>query len=236
MVQEEARSGADLLGAETDAPGVVDAASNANGEELVFLGALKTINYDLLDGEGQPGSDNDIDVFLNNTSGIDAATGPVSLVLSAAESLQWNVTWDTNVTLNNIFIFGVNAQALQINGSGPIDLSSGEATFNGITIKVSNSMRCGYSLPYNAGGCNTDQILGLNPFTATNPIGFNFLADETDLNVTNFNGSNLVDAFNVDISTATVVPLPSALLLFASAFGLMFNRKLAAHARNSGGA
>ena len=206
----------------TSGDGIVNAVDNPEGEELIFLGAHETINFDVT--AENPTSDPNISVTVNNTNGSGATTGGVSLVLSAAESLQWNLVIDSSVQLNNIYIFGLGSQQLSINGS-TITLVSGAATFSDIDI-IEGEVVCGYTLPDNGEGCFTDEILGINMGELSNLGDADFLGDLTDSDVTNFNGSYLVDSFNVDINT-TAIPVPSALILFSSALALLIRRKSA---------
>ena len=54
----------------------------------------------------------------------------------------------------------------------------------------------------------------------------NYLSDLTDLSVTSFSGSYIVDAFEIGIdSQATVVPLPGTLVLYATALTLFVVRR-----------
>lgn len=210
--------------------GIVNPQDNADGEELIWLGAHHTIDF------FSPSSPNNlITVDVNRTDMTSDKTGGVSLVLSAAEALQWDITVDLSViTLNNIFVFALNNQAITINGMAlSVD---GDGEFFGSTrIERASTPACGYALPDDDQGCNTDSILGINRTTFdefgfpidSNPNGEKLLVDLglTDLNVTSFNGSYLVDAFNVGInSNATVVPLPSGLVLFGSALIMFMTR------------
>ena len=63
------------------------------------------------------------------------------------------------------------------------------------------------------------RILGIPIFT--NSLNMNYLAQKTDLKVTNFNGAGEANDFVVGIDT-TAVPLPGALLLFISSLCLVF--------------
>ncbi|MDB2409703.1 hypothetical protein N9W57_03665 [Pseudomonadales bacterium] len=196
-----------------------------DGEELIYLGLHQ--NNDFLPSNGLQ---NTVEVNLNNLnpdngSGQAGTTGDVSLVLSAAESLSWDVSVDDNIDLNSIFIFSTNDQALTINNQA-VDLSSNDVVFQDINIEVSPVAVCGYALPDDGEGCHTDRILGFNRVfddqngdeQETNAIFANYLGDLTDLAVTSFNGSYIVDSFDIDIdSSATVVPLPGSLVLYGSA-------------------
>ena len=214
--------------------GLVNPEDNNGGEELIYLGAYKNSEFN-----SSGGVLNEIQVDLNNLNpdnpnGIAGATGDVSLVLSAGASLAWDISVDDNVELNSIFIFSISDQSLTINNQS-VDLSSGDLIFEGINIETSPVAVCGYALPDDGDGCHTDKILGFNRELLdedgmeyeTNALLVNYLDDLTDLSVTSFSGSYIVDGFEVGIdSQATVVPLPGTLVLYATAFAvLMVQRK-----------
>ena len=214
--------------------GLVNPEDNNGGEELIYLGAYKNSEFN-----SSGGVLNEIQVDLNNLNpdnpnGIAGATGDVSLVLSAGASLAWDISVDDNVELNSIFIFSISDQSLTINNQS-VDLSSGDLIFEGINIETSPVAVCGYALPDDGEGCYTDRILGFNRELLdedgmeyeTNALFVNYLDDLTDLSVTSFSGSYIVDGFEVGIdSQATVVPLPGTLVLYATAFAvLMVQRK-----------
>ena len=212
--------------------GLVNPEENG-GEELLYLGAY--INSTFNDSNGVQ---NEIQVDLNNLNPIDGSgdaglTGGVSLVLSAGQSLAWNLSVDDNINLNSIFIFSINDQSLTINNQS-VDLSSNDLIFNGINIETSPVAVCGYALPDDGEGCHTDRILGFNRQIVdedgieydTNEQFVNYLGDLTDISVTSFSGSYIVDAFEIGIdSQAAVVPLPGTLVLYATALGLLTMRR-----------
>ena len=212
--------------------GLVNPEENG-GEELLYLGAY--INSTFNDSNGVQ---NEIQVDLNNLNPIDGSgdaglTGGVSLVLSAGQSLAWNLSIDDNINLNSIFIFSINDQSLTINNQS-VDLSSNDLIFNGINIETSPVAVCGYALPDDGEGCHTDRILGFNRQIVdedgieydTNEQFVNYLGDLTDISVTSFSGSYIVDAFEIGIdSQATVVPLPGTLVLYATALTLFVVRR-----------
>ena len=209
--------------------GLVDPVDNG-GEELIYLGAYKNSEFN-----SSGGVLNEIQVDLNNLNPDNPnGTGDVSLVLSAGASLAWDISVDDNVELNSIFIFSISDQSLTINNQS-VDLSSGDLIFEGINIETSPVAVCGYALPDYGEGCHTDRILGFNRELLdedgmeyeTNALFVNYLDDLTDLSVTSFSGSYIVDGFEVGIdSQATVVPLPGTLVLYATAFAvLMVQRK-----------
>jgi len=212
--------------------GLVTSEENG-GEELLYLGAYR--NSAFVD-ETNP--NNDIQVDLNNLNVVDGSgnaglTGDVSLVLSAGVALDWNLTIADNIEVNSIFIFSVADQTLSINNQS-VDLSSSNLIFDGINIETSPVGVCGYALPDDGEGCHTDRILGFNRQLLddegdeydTNGAEVNYLSDLTDLSVTSFSGSYIVDAFEIGIdSQAAVVPLPGTLVLYATALGLLTMRR-----------
>ena len=212
--------------------GLVTSEENG-GEELLYLGAYR--NSAFVD-ETNP--NNDIQVDLNNLNVVDGSgnaglTGDVSLVLSAGVALDWNLTIADNIEVNSIFIFSVADQTLSINNQS-VDLSSSNLIFDGINIETSPVGVCGYALPDDGEGCHTDRILGFNRQLLddegdeydTNGAEVNYLSDLTDLSVTSFSGSYIVDAFEIGIdSQAAVVPLPGTLVLYATALTLFVVRR-----------
>lgn len=212
--------------------GLVTSEENG-GEELLYLGAYR--NSAFVD-ETNP--NNDIQVDLNNLNVVDGSgnaglTGDVSLVLSAGVALDWNLTIADNIEVNSIFIFSVADQTLSINNQS-VDLSSSNLIFDGINIETSPVGVCGYALPDDGEGCHTDRILGFNRQIVdedgieydTNEQFVNYLGDLTDISVTSFSGSYIVDAFEIGIdSQATVVPLPGTLVLYATALTLFVVRR-----------
>ena len=203
-----------------------------NGEELIYLGAHSTSNLnDAINPQ------NTVEVNLNNLNpdngGGAGLTGDVSLVLSAAESLSWDISIDENVDVNAIFIFSTNTQSLTINDQS-VGLATNNVIHEGINIEVSPVSVCGYALPDDGEGCHTDRILGFNRVfideedveQETNAFFDNYLGDLTDLAVTSFNGSYIVDSFDINIdSSATVVPLPGSLVLYSSALAALTLRR-----------
>jgi hypothetical protein len=203
------------------------------GEELLYLGAYRNSAFDDVTNPN-----NDIEVDLNNLNVVDGngnagLTGDVSLVLSGGVALNWDLTIADNIEVNSIFIFSIADQTLTINDQS-VDLSSSNSIFDGINIETSPVAVCGYALPDDGEGCHTDRILGFNRQLLdedsveydTNEAGVNYLSDLTDLSVTSFSGSYIVDAFEIGIdSQATVVPLPGTLVLYATALAVLVVRR-----------
>ena len=209
--------------------GLVTPAENG-GHELIYLGTHSTSGLnDPIDPQ------NTVEVNLNNLNPVSGGlTGDVSLVLSAAESLSWDISIDNNVDVHAIFIFSTSTQSLTINEQ-PVSLLTDNTIHEGINIEVSPVPICGYALPDDGDGCNTDRILGFNRDffdedgfeQESNALYVNYLSDITDLSVTSFSGSYIVDGFDVGIeSSATVVPLPGSLVLYSSAIAMLtFSRR-----------
>jgi len=66
------------------------------------------------------------------------------LVLSAYESTNWHVRLAAGATVRSVELLGYEAQT--------VDLRS---------VPVTHGTACGYSYPYNGGGCDTNQLLAL---------------------------------------------------------------------------
>ena len=212
--------------------GLVTSEENG-GEELLYLGAYRNSAFD-----DATNPNNDIEVDLNNLNVVDGnanagLTGDVSLVLSGGAALNWDLTIADNIEVNSIFIFSIADQTLTINDQS-VDLSSSNSIFDGINIETSPVAVCGYALPDDGEGCHTDRILGFNRQLPdedgveydTNELFVNYLSELTDLSVTSFSGSYVVDAFEINIdSQATVVPLPGTLVLYATALTMFVIRR-----------
>ena len=208
--------------------GLVTAEENG-GHELIYLGAHSTVGFN---DSNNP--QNRVEVNLNNlnpdnSSGQPGLTDDVSLVLSAAESLSWDISIEDNIDLNAIFVFSTNTQSLIINDES-VSLASNSVVYEGINIEVSPELVCGYALPDEGEGCHTDRILGFSidffddegNQQETNELLVNYLDELTDLGVTSFNGSYKVDGFDVGIdSSAAVVPIQGGLVLYTSAIAML---------------
>jgi len=66
------------------------------------------------------------------------------LVLSAYEATNWHVRLAAGATVRAVQLFGVEAQTVDLPG-----------------VTVTHGTACGYSYPYNGGGCDTNQLLTL---------------------------------------------------------------------------
>lgn len=73
-----------------------------------------------------------------------ARPGDHALVLSSYEPVNWNVRLGEGVKLESITLIGYHAQTVSLPG-----------------VPVKRAMGCGYSYPYNGGGCDTDNLLAL---------------------------------------------------------------------------
>ena len=215
----------------TSGDGIVDPSANG-GEEFILLGLHETILHQSnSDDNGCIANDNcnnivTVDLVNLNDSG---NTGDVSLVLSAAEDLVWHITTDATVNLKSIFVFGANASGQTVsfdNGSTSIttDTSVSAGTGN-VDVTFSSANVCAFSYPDADVGCNTRRLLGTGESIIDSL--FDYLGDETDMDITSFNGTEFGDGFLVELdSSATAVPLPAAFMLYASAIaGLMIRRR-----------
>lgn len=76
-------------------------------------------------------------------------TSPMVLVLTAYEAVDWQVTFGPNTQVQQIVISGYEPQT--------ITAPSGVTVVNHSPY-VSHWLGCGYSYPYNGGGCDTDML------------------------------------------------------------------------------
>lgn len=218
--------------------GLVNTDSNG-GEELIWLGLHETIDYATTGG-----ADNVVTVVVDNLNIDGAATAGVSLLFSAAESLAWNVDVAEGVQLNNIYVFGLQEQSITVNGEQVLEDNIFEL-FGGQTGLVQHSTVAIFGEAFcspgqRASDCGADAILGINHQGSdsrgrpvhTNAAGNNYLADLTDQQITSFSGSYFADGFTVGVDS-TVVPLPAAALLFASACSLLLGRKFSGRLHNN---
>jgi hypothetical protein len=70
--------------------------------------------------------------------------GDHALVLSAYEPVNWHVSLAPGVNIESVTLIGYHMQT--------VDLPN---------VPVTRGQGCGYSYPYNGGGCDTDQLLAL---------------------------------------------------------------------------
>lgn len=194
-----------------------------SGEELIFIGASESCN---LAGNGN----HIIDINLFNSN--NQTTGGVSFVLSSAEDMIWNFNLGnpeaSQIDINNIYILGQKSQTININGSSLSLLTNSQTTVDDIIISRGVSI-CGYTLPEDDQGCETDELLGLPNRTVngeqTNRWDENVLGNLTSLKVTSFNGTMFLDEVNVTIDTSPI-PVPASFLLFlTSILGLITLKK-----------
>ena len=212
----------------------VHSAIHNGGHEFIYLSAEE--NFHNSDQEVAS-----LDVSIINTNGVDKNTGDVSLVLSGGSPLLWNISLDDSVTLKHIFIFGLSPQSINLNGSPAEFISKQSVTISDVGLFHSSVPVCGTSLPQDGyqATCTTDILVGINSSQElfpgislqTNPgSNVNYLDDLVktytggSLNLTNFNGVQSVDSYNIEIST-TAVPLPAGWILFSSAMAFLVVRK-----------
>lgn len=86
--------------------------------------------------------------------------GQHALVLSAYEPTNWRLTLAPGATIESIHLIGYHAQTVDVTGV-PI-------TYD--TYEQGGTSACGYSLPYNGEGCDTDALLALAEARAGAPL------------------------------------------------------------------
>jgi hypothetical protein len=95
------------------------------------------------------------DIFVHITR-----SNQMTVVLSSYDAANWIVTVDPNVNIDKILLNGYHAQTASVPNNIPLEVRSYDQT-------VSNFGNwCGYSLPYNGGGCDTNILLtGIQNYT-----------------------------------------------------------------------
>lgn len=107
----------------------------------------------LYDGGSSGEQSNDTGVFIPGTTVVNVegtASGNVSLVLSSYERTNWLLTGAGVASLTSVVVNGYGtSEALGIDGAKVINRSG-----------MGNYLAaCGYSLPYNGGGCDTGKLI-----------------------------------------------------------------------------
>ena len=77
-----------------------------------------------------------------------ALPGANVLVLSSYEPTHWTVSMARVASLEKIITIGYHQQTVTLVGSA-----------TNVPVQPSKSRKCGYSLPYNGGGCDTDTLI-----------------------------------------------------------------------------
>ncbi len=77
--------------------------------------------------------------------------GAHRLVLSSYEPTSWHVTLAPGATVEAIYLYGYHAQTVDLPGV-PLVVR---------TYEQGGGNACGYSYPYNGGGCDTNEVLAL---------------------------------------------------------------------------
>ncbi len=109
----------------------------------------------------EPTSTNEILVHVDRTT-------QMTLVLSSYEPVNWIVTTAANTQIDQILLNGYHTQSITIDDSSiPIETRSYDQTTTNF------GSVCGYSYPYNGGGCDTDLLLqGLTNYTGLDWTSF----------------------------------------------------------------
>lgn len=213
--------------------GIVDPSANG-GEELILLGLHETIDHFSNNDDNDCVADGNcnnivtVDLVNLNDSG---NTGDISLVLTAAEDLIWHITTAATVNLKSIYIFGANASGQTISFDNGATAITSDALVNAgvgsVDVNFSNANVCAFSYPDGDVGCSTRRLLGTGE-TIIDSL-FDYLGDETDMDITSFNGTEFADGFTVAIdSNAAAIPLPAAFVLYLSGIaGLMIRKRQA---------
>jgi hypothetical protein len=92
----------------------------------------------------------------------------MTLLLSSYEPVHWIVTLSPGTQIDSVLLNGYHSQSIAIDPSIPVETRSYDQT-------VTNFGNwCGYSLPYNGGGCDTDLLIdGVTSHTGLDWTSFN---------------------------------------------------------------
>ncbi|MCB9743827.1 MAG: putative metal-binding motif-containing protein [Alphaproteobacteria bacterium] len=89
------------------------------------------------------------------------------LHLSAYDAVEWTVTAIPNATITEILVSGYHGQTVNAPSGVPVNIRTYDTTRNNY------GNWCGYSLPYNGGGCDTDQLIrGVEGYTGLTMSSF----------------------------------------------------------------
>lgn len=104
------------------------------------------------------------------------------IVVSAYEPMRWFVTADPGAEIVEVVAIGYHVQEVVLGAGIDATVELNSYYQNGVSA-------CGYSWPYNGGGCDTDDLL-------------QFAVDATERPLTSFHGCYQVDSFtlNADLS------------------------------------
>ena len=109
----------------------------------------------------EPTSSGQIDVHIDRPT-------QMTVVLSSYEPVHWVVTIGPNTQIDQILLNGYHSQTITVDPSIPVETRSYDQT--GTDFGES----CGYSLPYNGGGCDTNMLLnGVSYYTGLMWTSFN---------------------------------------------------------------
>ncbi len=85
------------------------------------------------------------------------------LALSAYEPTTWNISVANDAALDRIVVFGYHEQIVSAPADIPIEIHDHK-------VQRSEYWSCGYSYPYNGGGCDTDELIANAEFVTGLPI------------------------------------------------------------------
>lgn len=132
---------------------------------------------------------------------VNQGTAPLILVLSSYEPTLWNLNIAPGVTINEVILNGYYSQ--QVTGVSGVTVTDRSGVGNYFSA-------CAYAWPSSTGGCNTPGLIsGVEAYTGLTLTAFSGVYRATDFTV-----------------TTSPVPLPPAILLFASSLvGLLGLRR-----------
>ncbi|CAH0350893.1 PEP-CTERM sorting domain-containing protein [Aquabacterium sp. CECT 9606] len=168
----------------------------------------------LYDGGSSGPNSNSLGVYIPGTTVVNvlgSSTGAVSLVLSAYERTNWFLMGDGVASLTSVVINGYGAsQAFGIDG-GKVVNRSGQGNY---------IAACGYSLPYNGGGCDTSVLIsGIESYLGKPITTFTGLYSSS-LELGTLTSLDSPAALQVTVRIGAV-PEPSTVVLIGMGFGAL---------------
>lgn len=152
--------------------------AGATGHELYIIGIYSDMSYD-----GFP----DATVHVVNSGSM-----PFTLVLSAYDATAWQLDIDAGSNISQVIVNGYTAST--VSGIDPSLVVNKSGSGNYLSA-------CGYSIPYNGGGCNTDHLISqVESFTGLTTTAFAGIYEASDFTL-----------------TTSAVPVPAAAWSFGSA-------------------
>lgn len=171
-----------------------DPATSSGYSVTAYNNPSPTLPELLVIGVYETRSDHSFDYHPQGTatvSIVNQGAAPLTLVLSSYEPTLWNLNIGSGVNINEVILNGYHSQ--QVSGTSGINVTDRSGPGNYFSA-------CAYAWPSSAGGCDTPGLIsGVEAYTGLTLTAFSGVYRATDFTV-----------------TTSPVPLPPAILLFAS--------------------